>query len=130
MKVIPHPLSIAAIPEQSATANLNFNFNLANAVNYYLENAQAGAPPVIQVEPVEQNGLRFNPASQSLTGKPRLPGVYHFKLTASNLHSRTAAGLLTVNVSENAKEKPVFIPELILPPAMASQLYQLNLSLF
>ncbi|KTC67996.1 hypothetical protein Lbir_2598 [Legionella birminghamensis] len=130
VKVIPHPLSIAAIPEQSATANLNFNFNLANAVNYYLENAQAGAPPVIQVEPVEQNGLRFNPASQSLTGKPRLPGVYHFKLTASNLHSRTAAGLLTVNVSENAKEKPVFIPELILPPAMASQLYQLNLSSF
>ncbi|KTD51811.1 hypothetical protein Lqui_0655 [Legionella quinlivanii] len=127
IKVIPHPLSISASAEQIATANVGFNYNFLNVINYYHENVQSGASPVIHVVPAEQNGLRFDPALHSLIGKPERPGIYQFQFSASNFYSYTAPAILTINVRENPQDKPVFIPEVVLPPAQALQLYQLNL---
>ncbi len=124
---IPHPLSMALIPYQSATATINFMYPLKSAVFYYDENVAAGASPEGVVSPVEQNGLYFDPQRFAILGKPTQSGTYVFIVGAKNIYSSTAPTRLVINVGINPQDTPVFKTDYDIPSAIPGEKYSLNL---
>lgn len=127
VQVIPHPLSMSTIPIQEATANTAFSYNLKSTVNYYDENLMAGTPAQGVVTPSEQDGLRFDEASFSIIGTPTRTGTYIFNIGAQNAYGSASPTTLTINVSANPKDRPVFKKDYPIPTAIPKQIYRLNL---
>ena len=125
--VIPHPLSMENMPEQYATANQPFAFPLKSAVRYYDENQMAGVPAQAIVQPIEQDGLRFEPGSFSIVGTPTRIGTYQFSVTAHNANGVTEAINLIIRVQPNIKDKPRFRSQPAMISALPGQKYSMNL---
>ncbi|CEG56766.1 Ig domain-containing protein [Legionella fallonii] len=125
--VIPHHLSMLNIPEQNATANQPFVYPLKSAVNYYDENQMAGVPAQAVVHPIEQDGLRFDPASFSIVGTPKRMGTYQFSVSVHNANGATAAQNLLIKVQANIQDKPRFKPHYSMVSALPEQKYSMNL---
>ena len=125
--VIPHPLSMANIPPQNATANLPFYLDLRNYVNYYLENIQASAWPYADVLPVDQDGLYYDPTRFAISGLPTRTGTYVFRIGVHNIYGKAEPINLTINVGTNYRDTPVFRKNYSIASAMPKQAYQLNL---
>ncbi|MCL9685784.1 hypothetical protein [Legionella maioricensis] len=127
VEVIPHPLSVLPIPIQEATANQPFVYNLKSAVKFYDENKMAGRPAQGLVNPVEQDGLRFDQNSFSIVGTPNRTGAYVFKVGAQNASSTASPTDFKVQVGVNLKDKPVFKKHYSLAGALPEQKYSMNL---
>jgi hypothetical protein len=125
--VAPHYLSMLEIPNQQATANQEFTYNLKSAVKYYDENTSAGQPIEGIVVPLKQDGLRFDPSSFSIIGKPNRTGIYLFKVAAKNEYGIAQATDLKIEVGINPKDKPIFKKEYSMPSALIAQKYSMNL---
>lgn len=125
--VIPHPLSMSAIPIQEATANQEFVYNLKSVVRFYEENNLAGTAAQGVVYPSEQDGLRFDQTSFSIIGKPKRVGTYVFQVGAKNAYSTAAPTELKIEVGINKKDKPRFKKEGALITAMPNSKYSMNL---
>lgn len=125
--VIPHNLSMSTIPIQEATANHSFVYNLKSAVKYYDENQMAGKNTQGLVNPIEQDGLRFDPASFSIVGTPKHTGTYSFKVGAQNANGTAAAVDFIVQVHANAKDKPVLKQHYSMASALPEKKYSMNL---
>ncbi|RUR19416.1 hypothetical protein ELY21_04130 [Legionella sp. km535] len=127
VRVIPHGITMSAIPIQEATANTPFVYNLKTAVKFYDENLRAGFPPYGIVTPAEQDGLRFDQASFSIVGTPKRTGTYLFKVGAQNTYGTAAQVDFRVQVRVNEKDKPVFKQNYSIASALPDQKYSLNL---
>lgn len=133
VKVIPRPLSIDGIPDQSATANLPFSFKLHGYIAHYDENVTAGAKPNIGMSVVNGSptfselGLSYDPQSLTLSGVPNQTGVFEYQLTASNSYSSAAPKIFRINIAENPKDKPHFRTNRLLPAAIPSKSFHFNL---
>lgn len=125
--MVPNSLSMLPIPIQEATANQFFVYNLKPAVKFYDENASAGYPAQGIVSPEEQDGLRFDPATFSITGTPKRTGKYLFKVGAKNAYGTAAPIDFEVQAQVNAKDKPVFKPHYSMVSALPDQKYSMNL---
>lgn len=125
--VVPHPITMNGIPSQEATANKNFTYNLKSAVKYYDENKVMGIPSKITVEPLEQDGLKFDPTTLSITGQPNHYGTYIFKVKAENKNVTTQPVNLSIIAKSNPAEKPRFKLDTETPHAISGQKYSLNL---
>lgn len=125
--VIPHHLSMQNIPEQRATANQPFIFPLKSVVRYYDENQMAGAPAQAIVQPIEQDGLRFDPGSFSIVGTPTQIGIYQFSVAVHNANGTTEPVSLVIRVQANAKDKPRFKPHYSMVSGLPEQKYSMNL---
>lgn len=79
------------------------------------------------VTPVEQAGLHYDAATQSIVGKPNHTGTYHFTVEAVNGSARAAPQDLQINVQANLQDTPILKPYYTLASAMPKQGYQLNL---
>lgn len=127
IRLAPNSLSMLPIPIQEATANQFFVYNLKPAVKFYDENANAGYPAQGIVSPVEQDGLRFDPTSFSITGTPTRTGTYLFKVGAQNAYGTAAPVDFVVQVQVNVKDKPVFKQHYSMASALPDQKYSMNL---
>lgn len=125
--VIPHPLSMSPIPIQKATANTDFVYNLQSVVRYYNENVMAGTPAQGLVNPVTQDGLRFDQASFSIVGKPQRTGTYVFQVGAINGYGAAAPTELKIEVGVNLKDKPRVKNNAQMISAIADKKYSMNL---
>jgi hypothetical protein len=125
--VIPHPLSMANIAVLTATANLPVYINLKPYVNYYDENALAGALPVADLQPAQLDGLYYDPARFAIVGKPTRVGTYQFSLGVGNENGKTTPINLTIEVGVNQRDKPVFKTDYPIASALPGKSYQLNL---
>ncbi len=125
--IVPHNLSMLPIPSQDATANQPFVYNLKSAVKFYDENQAAGLPAQGIVYPVEQDGLRFDPASFSIVGTPIHIGSYHFSIGAQNANGSAAPVDMQIEVQPNPKDKPVFKQNYSAASVLPEQRYSLNL---
>ncbi len=125
--VIPHHLSMENIPEQYATANQPFIFPLKAAVRYYDENQMAGVPAQAIVQPTEQDGLRFDPASFSIVGTPERIGTYQFSVAVHNANGATEPVNLIIRVQPNLKDKPRFKSQPSMMSGLPEQKYSMNL---
>ncbi|KTD27028.1 Ig domain-containing protein [Legionella maceachernii] len=125
--VIPHSLSMTAIPIQKGTANVPFILNLKPYVNYYGENVQAGVPPQGNVIPASQDGLFFDSSNFAIFGKPTRTGTYVFSIGAANAYSSAAPAHLIINVGINPEDTPIFKAQNAIPSASPGQNFQLNL---
>ncbi|MBA3537542.1 MAG: hypothetical protein H0T84_13200 [Tatlockia sp.] len=125
--VIPHPLSMANIPVQTATANLPVNINLKPYVNYYDENVLAGALPVADLLPAQLDGLYYDPVRFAIMGVPTRVGTYQFSLGVGNANGNASPINLTVEVGVNQRDKPVFKTHYPIASAVPGETYQLNL---
>ncbi|MFI4918371.1 MAG: hypothetical protein ACHP65_02330 [Legionellales bacterium] len=125
--VVPHHLAMLPGTLQQATANQEFTYSLKSLVKYYDENALAGKPAQVLVSPIEKEGLRFDPVSRSIIGKPQHTGTQTFKVSAQNVNGTTDAIDFTVNVNANPKDKPSFKTTYSMNSALPSQPYSMNL---
>jgi hypothetical protein len=125
--VIPHCPVMLPIAHQSATANQNFTLNLKPYIKYYNENFQAKKTPQMTVVPAQQDGLRFDPASYSLVGKPERIGKYAFKVSVKNEGCTSQTTQLSLDVKANLKDKPVFKTKPSLAAGFANHKYHMNL---
>ncbi|CAM2766652.1 hypothetical protein [Legionella worsleiensis] len=130
VRVIPHAISMSAIPIQEATANTYFEYNLKSAVKFYNENTNAGFPPYGIITPSKLDGLRFDQKKFSIVGTPTHPGTYLFKVGAQNTYGTAAQVDLRIQVQVNAKDKPVFKRNHPIPGASPGEKYSLNLMEF
>jgi hypothetical protein len=127
IRLVPNSLSMLPIPIQEATANQFFVYNLKPTVKFYDENANAGYPAQGIVSPVEQDGLRFDPTSFSITGTPTRTGTYLFKVGAQNVYGTAAPVDFVMQVQVNAKDRPVFKQHYSMASALPDQKYSMNL---
>jgi hypothetical protein len=127
VRVIAHPLSMANMPLQKATASLPVYLDLRRYVNFYFENLQAGSWPVAEVFPPELDGLYYDPALFAIVGTPTRTGTYHFNVRVANEFSRAGANDLIFEVGINPYDTPIFKTNYPIPPAKPGQGYQLNL---
>lgn len=128
IRVLPHPLSMAAIPLQNGTAGQPFQFDIKKWINYYQENMAANSPPVINIEPKINAGLYFDEQTGQVRGTPDNPGQYQFTLAAKNRFSVAAPVTLTINVAVNSSDKPEFRQDIDLPATYSKQQYHYDLS--
>ncbi|WP_028388367.1 Ig domain-containing protein [Legionella fairfieldensis] len=129
VNVIPHPLSMASIPQQSATANQPFYLDLRPYVNYYLENVQALTYPAIGVTPVTANGLYYDATKFAIVGTPSQSGTYRFSVNAHNNYGTAAAVPLVINVRINPAETPG-LKQAFIATGAPGEVYSLNLNEF
>ncbi|CEG56032.1 hypothetical protein [Legionella fallonii] len=125
--IVPHNLSMLPIPIQEATANQPFVYNLKSSVKFYDENQRAGLPAQGVVNPIEQDGLRFDQASFSIAGTPTRTGIYFFTVGAQNANGSAAPVDMQIEVHVNAKDKPVFKQHYSMASALPEQRYSINL---
>ncbi|MCC5792174.1 MAG: hypothetical protein JJT82_06135 [Legionellaceae bacterium] len=125
---IVYPLSIQAIPEQNATANIAFRLNLKNKIAYFDENVNAGKKPLTRLSPSPASlGLQYDAATGVLQGRPKATGVYAFTLSASNADSQAAPRKFHIKVAANARETPRFGQQRRLPSATPEKVYRADL---
>lgn len=133
IKVIPHRLSMTTIPQQKATANIRFEYNIKNAVHYYEENRLGGQNTTATIDPISKQklnniGLSFYPETLSISGTPNQTGTFEFKIGATNKLSTSAYTTLTINIGVNPKDKPIFKTDnKNIPIATASKKYSLDM---
>ncbi len=125
--VIPHNLSMLPIPFQEGTANQTFVYNLKSAVKFYDENVKAGFPVTGVVNPIEQDGLRFDPHSFSIEGTPTRIGTYLFQVGAQTINGTAASTDFIIHVNVNPKDTPVFKSDISMSSATPGQKYSVNL---
>lgn len=125
--VIPHYLSMSPMARQQATVQHEFYYNLKNSVRYYDENARAGNPAQGVILPAEQNGLYFDPVHFALVGKPKHLGTYTFKVAAKNSYGMTQSSDLSIEVTPDPKDKPVFRANYPVASAIPKRAYDFNL---
>ncbi len=125
--MVPNRLSMQPIPIQEATANQFFVYNLKSAVTFYEENLNAGFPAQAIVSPAEQDGLRFDSSSFSITGTPKRTGTYLFKVGVQNAYGTSEFIDFAVQAQANAKDKPVFKQHYSMASALPAQKYSMNL---
>lgn len=125
--VIPHYLTILDIPQQEASLQHRFNYNLKSAIDYYDENAEAGKKIQGVISPMAQDGLSFDAETFSIIGIPERTGSYAFKIAAKNANGTTKASDLIINVAEESKNTPQFKSDYQVPSAARSQKYSINL---
>lgn len=125
--VIPHPLSMANIPSQYATANFPVYFDVKPYVNYYNENHQADASLKVDVFPKQLDGLFYDSSQLAIVGKAERTGHYQFHVIAENTYSKAAPVNLIFEVGINQHDKPIFKKNYSIADAVPGQNYQLNL---
>ncbi len=97
-------------------------------VEQQLNSAVADAEPTqLLVTPSEQAGLSFDPDTFSLRGTPNSTGTYIFEVRAYNKHVTSAPAYLTINLSSDPKDKPIFKKDVMIPSAAPNEEYRLNL---
>lgn len=128
IKAIPHPLSLAAIPTQSAIANQDFLLDIKPYVFYFDENAGGGFPAKALVIPESQAGLSFDPVNFIIRGRPTQPGHYQFLVSVGNQYSQSAQIPVDVDVGINPLDTPVFKSNAsFLATALPGENYHMNL---
>lgn len=127
IQVIPHALSMNLIALQSATINHPFTYDLKKSIKFFDENKNSGYKAQAEVQPLEQDGLKFDEPSFSIVGTPTRIGMYHFKVSAKNVYSKAAPVELNINVRADPAKKPQFKIQNTLVSALANEKFNLNL---
>ncbi|MBA2657777.1 MAG: hypothetical protein H0U70_12480 [Tatlockia sp.] len=127
LSVIPHPLSIAEMPLQYATANLPVFFDLRTYINYHEENILANNGTVLEVYPLQVDGLYYDPSRFAIVGSPTRVGSYQFKISARSNQTQTQPFNLNFEVGFNKRDKPIFNKNYQASTVTAGKPYQLNL---
>ena len=89
--------------------------------------ARAPGPTQLLVTPAAQDGLRYDPATYSIVGKPTRTGAYHFTVSASNGNAVASPQHVEINVDINPQDKPVFKPHYSFASATPDKEYRLDL---
>lgn len=80
-----------------------------------------------RVEPSVQEGLSYDPVAHAIVGQPSRLGVYQFRVTAVNGSDSSGPVMLTVRVTPDPKDTPIFKPYHTISAARPNRAYQLNL---
>ncbi|WP_148263532.1 hypothetical protein, partial [Legionella drancourtii] len=130
--VIPHPLSMTNIQQQSAKIGQEFIYPLWTAVQYYSESRSANINVNLKISAEEYGKLKdlslyFEPSDFSIRGKPNKTGTFQFHVGASNVYGGTELTTLGLNVGYNPKDKPRFKQNNEIASAVPDKKYSLNL---
>ena len=98
-------------------------------INAQIDDAVMRAPDSTQIliSPKNQDGLEYDPTTESILGKPARTGLFHFTLAATNGISTTDPQSFSIDVDINPHDKPIFKRHYSLASAMPEHNYRLNL---
>lgn len=131
--VIPHPLSMNVIPQQSATAGVSFRYDFKPAgVAFYNENQMSGASvvgemPQADIDQLAKVGLQFHPDTLIIDGTPKKTDVLTLHVGAKNGYSTAAAIQFTLKIDANLEHTPVFKKHFSIASAAVAEKYTMDL---
>jgi hypothetical protein len=131
--IIPHPLSMNVIPQQSATAGVHFLYDFKpTAVAFYNENQMSGASvvgemPQTDIDQLAKVGLQFHPDTLIIDGTPKKTDVLTLHVGAKNGYSTAAAIQFTLKIDANLEHTPVFKKHFSIASAAVAEKYTMDL---
>lgn len=131
-RVMHRPLSMQAIPPQSAKVGMAFNYPLSNFVINYKESVNNRAKVKLMISDKHRKtlnnlGLYFDAEAFAIKGTPNAKGDIEVLVGADNGLSQSGFVSLKISVDYNAEQKPRFKSITTIPAAIPNEAYQLNL---